>query len=102
MFAKHNVGGWQEPAEFVFEPSPIWHDNPDMVVDETAQVFLRNQLGKSRKGISGMKSDVERRRRETDQLRRTWDSLKLDESQAQKEMDVAKVCLNYLSISYSC
>jgi hypothetical protein len=27
MFVKHNLQSWSEPAEFLFEPSPIWHDS---------------------------------------------------------------------------
>jgi len=40
MYVKHNMGGWKEPADFQFEPSPIWHDDETMVVD--GEVELEN------------------------------------------------------------
>jgi hypothetical protein len=92
MFLKHNVVGWAEPASFVFEASPIWHDNPDIVVDEAAQIYLRNLLQKSRRGIDGLKGEVERRGKEIQQLSERWNSIKMDESEAQKEVDVVRVC----------
>lgn len=93
MFLKHNIAGWTEPADFCFEPSPIWHDNPDMVVDESAQVYLRNMLQKSRKGMEGLKAEVDKRSKEIEQLSGGWNAIKLDESQAQKEVDIVRVCL---------
>jgi hypothetical protein len=92
MFLKHNVVGWAEPASFVFEASPIWHDNPDIVVDEAAQIYLQNLLQKSRRGIDGLKGEVERRGKEIQQLSERWNSIKMDESEAQKEVDVVRVC----------
>lgn len=81
-----------EPTDFVFEASPIWHDNPDMVVDDAAQVYLRNMLQKSRKGMEGLKTEVNKRSKEIEKLSGQWDAVKMDESQAQKEVDVVRVC----------
>ena len=93
MFAKHNVYSWAEPSSFVFEPSPVWHDNSNMVVDEQAQVYLRNLLQKSRKGMDGLKGEVERRGKEIQQLSENRDRVKLDENLVQKELDVMRVGL---------
>lgn len=91
MFLKHNIAVWSEPGQFGFEASPIWHDNPDMVIDEQAQVYLRNMLQKSRQVVTGLKGEVDRRGKEIAHLSSRWDELKLDENEAQKEVDVARV-----------
>ncbi|KAG0633344.1 hypothetical protein HOY80DRAFT_992138 [Tuber brumale] len=90
MFAKHNMTGWAEPSNFVFEPSPIWHDTDEIVVDENAKVFLRNLLGKSRRGLEDAKTQVESRRKEINALRESIDTIKLDESKMQKEIDATR------------
>jgi hypothetical protein len=70
MFVRHNAGPWQEPANKVFEPSPIWHDDDAMVVDETAKVFLRNVLGKSKAQLGDLRREVDKKRREVEGTKR--------------------------------
>lgn len=91
MFLRHNTGGWNEPNDFEFEPSPVWHDTDDIVTDELATVFLRNLLGKSRRGLEAAKAVVESKQREIQGLQKTRDQLKYDEDSAQKEIDVTRV-----------
>jgi formin-binding protein 1 len=71
MFVRHNVASWSEPADFVFEPSPIWHDSPDIVTDEYAKVFLRNMLSKSKEGLSKIRGNVTLKQQEVEKLRAT-------------------------------
>lgn len=48
MYVKHNMGSWKEAADFQFEPSPIWHDEPTMAIDDAdALDKLKVQLGES-------------------------------------------------------
>lgn len=48
MFVKHNAGGWQEPPDRQFEPSPIWHDDEQMKVDGGPQLEdLKHRLADS-------------------------------------------------------
>ena len=70
MFIKHNVTAWQEPLDMVFEASPVWLDDSAMVTDETAKVFLRNVLGKSKGQLRELHQEVEKRRREVENTRR--------------------------------
>ena len=70
MFVQHNVSQWQEPADMAFEPSPVWLDDGTMVVDEPAQVYLRNLLGKSKHVSRELKPDVEKKRRDIDNVKR--------------------------------
>lgn len=70
MFVRHNAGPWQEPGNKVFEPSPIWHDDDAMVVDDTAKVFLRNVLGKSKAQLGDLRREVDKKRREVEGTKR--------------------------------
>lgn len=70
MFVRHNVGPWQEPGNKVFEPSPVWHDDDAMVVDETAKVFLRNVLSKSKGQLGELRREVDKKRREVESAKR--------------------------------
>ena len=53
----------------VFEPSPVWHDDDAMAVDETARIFLRNILSKSKSQTAELKREVESKRREVDRVK---------------------------------
>lgn len=70
MFIRHNAPPWHEPSDFGFEPSPVWHDDAHMVVDETAKVFLRNLMGKSKAQIGELKREVDKKRKELENLKR--------------------------------
>ena len=69
MFLRHNTGPWQEPRDWVFEPSPVWHDDDAMAVDETAKIFLRNMLSKSKRQTIELKREVEQKRRDVDKVK---------------------------------
>ena len=69
MFAKHNLAQWSEPPEFVFEPSPIWHEDPEIITDEYAKVFLRNMVTKSREGLQRVQGPITLKHQEVDKLR---------------------------------
>ncbi|KAF3915046.1 hypothetical protein ABW21_db0203000 [Orbilia brochopaga] len=71
MFIAHNQpqNGWQEPPDFFFEPSPIWHDTDDIVVDEMAKVWLLNKIAKSQNGLFSLRQEVEKRRKDVDTMR---------------------------------
>jgi len=70
MFVRHNLAGWQEPPDMAFEPSPVWHDEDAMVVDENSKIFLRNVLGKSKSQLGDLRREVEKKRREVDGVKR--------------------------------
>ena len=69
MFVRHNVAPWQEPPDMVFEPSPVWLDDSAMAIDETAKIYLRNVLGKSKSQLRDLKQEVDRRRREVEAVK---------------------------------
>ena len=70
MFMQHNVAPWQEPLDILFEPSPVWLDDSAMVTNEAAKTFLRNVLGKSKSQLRELKQDVDKKRRDVDNIKR--------------------------------
>lgn len=70
MYIRHNMGAFNEPPDRVFEPSPVWHDEPTMVVDETAKIYLRNVLNKSKSSLGELKREVDKKRREVENAQR--------------------------------
>jgi len=86
MFARHNNAQWDEPADFMFEPSPIWHDDPEIITDEYAKVFLRNMMTKSREGLSKIQGSVALKHQEVDKLRASMQG-------SQDREAISNVCL---------
>ena len=76
MFVRHNSEPWQEPADFAFEPSPVWHDDAAMMTDETSKVFLRNLMGKSKAQLGELKREVSAKQKELDQARRLRENIR--------------------------
>jgi len=70
MFVRHNATQWQEPIDMVFEPSPVWLDDSAMAVDESAKIYLRNLLSRSKGQLRELKQEVEKRMREVENIRR--------------------------------
>ncbi|KAH7068156.1 hypothetical protein BKA63DRAFT_423691 [Paraphoma chrysanthemicola] len=66
MFVRHNAGGWQEPGDFQFEPSPVWLDDGSIAVDESATTFLRNVLTKSKSSLGEHKRELDKKRKEVE------------------------------------
>ena len=69
MYIRHNIGTFNEPADKVFEPSPVWHDDDIMVVDEVAKVYLRNVLSKSKSSLGELRREVDKKRREVENVK---------------------------------
>lgn len=76
MFVRHNAAPWQEPPNKSFEPSPVWHDDDSMIVDEPAKIFLRNMLNKSKSQLGDLRREVDMRRKEVDGLKRIQQSVR--------------------------
>lgn len=66
MFVRHNAGSWQEPGDFQFEPSPVWLDDNSIAVDESATVFLRNVLMKTKASLGDHRRNLEKKRKEVE------------------------------------
>ncbi|KAL4964848.1 putative actin polymerization protein Bzz1 [Aspergillus stella-maris] len=70
MFLRHNVTQLQEPANVGFEPSPVWHDDEALIVDEAAKVFLRNLLSKSKTQVRELRVEADQKRRDVESAKR--------------------------------
>jgi formin-binding protein 1 len=76
MFCHHNAVQWQDPPDFVFEPSPVWLDSDAMAVDETSKIFLRNILSKSKPLVSSLKADGASKQRELENVKRARENIR--------------------------
>ncbi|KAF2822114.1 FCH-domain-containing protein [Ophiobolus disseminans] len=66
MFVRHNAGGWQEPGDFQFEPSPVWLDDGSIAIDESATTFLRNVLVKTKASLGDHRRELDKKRKEVE------------------------------------
>lgn len=89
MFLQHNASQSQEPPNIAFEPSPVWHDDDQMVTDESAKVFLRNMLMKSKVLAKEMKAEVEKQQREIQASKRIRDNVRQGKDK-RDEVEVVK------------
>ncbi|EPS41392.1 hypothetical protein H072_4717 [Dactylellina haptotyla CBS 200.50] len=101
MFIAHNQpqDGWREPPDFYFEPSPIWHDTDDIVVDDAAKVWLQNKISKSQTGLVSYRTEVEKRRKDVDSMRAKREKVRGSSENAEgrttaEEMEILRNLLN--------
>jgi hypothetical protein len=92
MFVRHNAGGWQEPQDKVFEPSPVWHDDDAMVVDAAAKIFLQNVLSKSKAQLGDLRREVDMKQREVESMKRTKQAVR-EGKDKRSEVEVVGVIL---------
>ena len=76
MFVRHNTTRWMDPPDMTFEPSPVWLDSDSMAVDEASKTYLRNIMGKSKPLAREMKAEVDKNRKEVENLKRTRQSIR--------------------------
>lgn len=61
MFVKHNIGQWTEPSDFMYQESPIWHDDEKMVTSGVPLQYLRTRLENAHNKLSEHASTSESR-----------------------------------------
>lgn len=76
MFVRHNAGAWQDPADFQFEPSPVWLDDGNVATDDAAKVFLRNVLTKSKGQLGEYRRELDKKRREVENAKKIRQSIR--------------------------
>lgn len=76
MFMRHNAGAWQDPADFQFEPSPVWLDDGNVATDDAAKVFLRNVLTKSKGQLGEYRRELDKKRREVENAKKIRQSIR--------------------------
>lgn len=100
VFANLNKRRFFEPPEFVFEPSPLWHDDvssylyfslhmhkfillflslqSNMITDPEAGVFLQNKLVRARTRLRELEPLVEQKRKEIESMEKIRDAYTTD------------------------
>lgn len=89
MYMRHNMGSFQEPPNKEFEASPVWHDEPTMVIDEPAKIYLRNVLGKSKSQLGELRREVDKRKREVASVKATKQKIR-DGTDKRDEVEVVR------------
>jgi hypothetical protein len=89
MFVRHNAGSFQEPGDFQFEPSPVWLDDNSIAVDESATVFLRNVLTKSKSSLGDYRRELEKKRKEVENAKTVRQNIR-DGKDKRDEVDVVR------------
>ena len=89
MFVRHNTTNWQDPPDFAFEPSPVWLDESTMAIDETAKIFLRNLLTKSKGSLGELRRESDAKHREVDNARRVRQNVR-DGKDNRDEVEVVR------------
>lgn len=70
MYLQHNIPHWNEPSDKLFEPSPVWHDDDVMVTTDSAKVYLRNVLAKSKSQLGDLRREADKKRRDVEGVKR--------------------------------
>jgi hypothetical protein len=89
MFSRHNAGNSNVPQDMVFEPSPVWHDDDAIAVDDSSKNFLRNVLLKSKTQLIELRRDVDGKRGEVENMGKVRRAIKLGTDQ-RDEIEVVK------------
>lgn len=76
MFVRHNAGQWQDPPDFVFEPSPVWLDDDTMAADPMSKTFLMNILTKSKSLLGELRRECDAKRREVEGAKRVRQAIR--------------------------
>ncbi|KFA52265.1 hypothetical protein S40293_00535 [Stachybotrys chartarum IBT 40293] len=93
MYLRHNMGAFNEPADKAFEPSPVWHDDGSMVVDEMAKVYLRNVLSKSKSQLGELRRECDKKSREVDSVKRLKEQVRAG-TEKKDELEVVRSLFN--------
>jgi formin-binding protein 1 len=62
LFIDYNIRPFTAPADFVFEPSGVHYDTPEMSVEPSAKVFLQNKLAKTKAKLRELESVLDTKR----------------------------------------
>jgi hypothetical protein len=89
MFLQHNVTQSQEPGNFAFEPSTVWHDDASIITDEAAKVFLRNVLSKSKAQVRELRVEADKKKREVEAGKKVREDI-LSGKDNRNEVDVVR------------
>lgn len=89
MFVRHNAAPWQDPADFVFEPSPVWLDDDTIASDASSKTFLMNILLNSKSSLGELRRECDAKRREVEGAKRVRQAIR-DGKDKRDEVEVVR------------
>ncbi|THW83876.1 hypothetical protein D6D15_09270, partial [Aureobasidium pullulans] len=93
MFVRHNAANWQDPADFSFEPSPVWLDDDVMASDDLSKTFLRNIMMRSKGQLNELRRECDAKRREVEGAKRVRQAIR-DGTDKRDEVEVVRAQFN--------
>lgn len=97
MFARHNAPPiWNDPPDFVFEPSPVWLDDDTMAADPGSKTFLMNILTKSKSSLGELKRECEAKRKEVEGAKQVRQAIRNGQDK-RDEVEVIRSLLSHQS-----
>ncbi|KAH0261226.1 hypothetical protein KCU71_g20826, partial [Aureobasidium melanogenum] len=93
MFVRHNASSWQDPADFTFEPSPVWLDDDVMASDDSSKTFLRNIMMRSKGQLNELRKECDAKRREVEGAKRVRQAIR-DGTDKRDEVEVVRAQFN--------
>lgn len=74
LFIKYQKALWTEPYDFAFEPSFLWKDSDQLVVDEQAKIYLSNKLAKTADKLQMVNEQIASKHKDRDGLQNLMDA----------------------------
>eukprot|EP00158_Paraphelidium_tribonemae_P005547 Partr_v1_DN27399_c0_g1_i3_m46553 putative Actin polymerization protein Bzz1 len=74
LYAKFQTAPWTEPYDFKFEPTLLFAETDELVVDELATVYLTNRLTKLEENLADVEAEVATKLREIEGLQSLYDA----------------------------
>lgn len=78
MFVEHNKIPWQDPTDFYFQPSPIWHDDDTFKTDDNGLQYLRGRLATAEEGAEKCSDTSEAAHAKFQKAKKDLDELDLE------------------------
>ncbi|CAI4039490.1 hypothetical protein SMKI_08G1570 [Saccharomyces mikatae IFO 1815] len=100
IFIKHNLKSWKEPRDFIYTPSPVWHDDEKFAVPTPLEVEdLRIKLAKAENDYNSLQDKTQNELSKLSTLNKIKHEMKTNEDNvsATKFYDTLKEYLNIVS-----
>lgn len=100
IFIKHNLKNWKEPQDFIYKPSPVWHDDEKFAVPSSLEVEdLRIKLAKAENDYNLLQDKTQNELSKLSTLNKIKHEMKTNEDNANaiKFYDTLKEYLNIVS-----
>lgn len=98
MFIDHNKKSWQEPSDFLFQASPVWHDDDHLVFKSSTVVDdLKLKLAEAEQELSKMTEVTDPERQTLSTLSKEKYEFKSNEENLENGEEYFNILREYLS-----